>query len=79
MNRQAAIRKARELILAHHARINNKPVITIHDNGNFQVKIGTGGLLVRLARPQSGLDEPEPGLSARVGEREPLGDIACIP
>lgn len=53
MNRRSAITRARNLIRQQVMRKSRTPVISIHENGNFQVKIGSGGLLIRLSRSES--------------------------
>ena len=49
MNRNAAIRQARKMLQETAIRVNKTPVFSSNDNGDFIVKIGKGGLTVRMA------------------------------
>lgn len=49
MTRQSVITRARALLQQRANRTNNKPTISTDEDGNLRVKIGTGGILIRLA------------------------------
>ena len=56
MNRQAAITRARALLQQRATRISNKPTISTGEDGNFMVKIGTGGIVIRLSRSDKAIE-----------------------
>ena len=65
VNRAAAISRARNLIRQRAVQKNNTPVIYCDLDGNLHIKIGNGGLLIRMARnpePDRAI-ESEPALS----------------
>ena len=70
MNRQAAITRARNLIRQRAVQKTMTPVVSVDQDGNYVIKIGKGGILIRLAR-SSGDDSPvesEPGGVTPEGE-----------
>jgi len=66
MKRQAAITRARNLIRQRAIRVNNKPVVYCDLQGNLQIKIGKGGLLIKLNKnsgTDSGLESDPVGIT----------------
>ena len=67
MNRTAAITRARNLIRQRATQKNMKPVIFCDLDGHLHIKIGDGGLFIRLTRDpgdESDPDETSPVVSS---------------